>query len=594
MWIRYRAILLAWAIAAVLVPIGPQTAGAGGLYELCNDLIKNPDPDNPGTFICWFASVVLDDDDDDARSRAAISKPIATTQRMINIDGTLQPGEPTEGGKMTRTAWLGLKAPAAERIVIHTYGSTPWTGTGVFDTVLAAYRGTAIDNLTRVAGNDNTPVPGIANKHSLIQFDTVKGGEYRVQLGSRNETEGEFSLNVFRFPRAGGLSAFLLYYGGITPASPFNGRDYICDFYTGPSVTTTCPSATFIVHNSQDNALAVTASSTLGAGVTAEPATFSLAPGAIRVVTFTFGADFNKTKVRTDSEHFIFTGRRNGAVVTEARDRALVVARSPAPVEDLISSVAQPTVQTGHVNEPVDFTLTVTNTGTQTAIGCHVRSQLYEEVKADFHRIDPATGEQIGADNAPVNIPAGQSRTFRAHIASTEARDAYSINPPAIADCANNSRRAQALRSGFDISASNNKAPLPALDVTAAKPANGVLNVPANGTAFYTFRTTNRGTTRSLTVLPRYERPFDDDPNTAFQVAICRVNPATGKCIGGYTDSVTYEATKGKAFRFSVRVKAPANAPAYDPDKRRIYANFKLVDLPYFHIATPNIAVKKK
>ena len=173
---------------------------------------------------------------------------------------------------MTRTSWIGFKAPNAERIVIHTFGSEPWD-TGVFDPLIAVYRGTALSNLQRVTANDNKQLPGISNVDSLVQFNTVAGTEYQVQIGSKNQVEGEISLNVFRFPPSGGLSAFLIHYDGNT-VNPFNSRDYVCDFNTGPSVTTTCPSAKFIVHNSTDSLLTVTASSVLGFGVVASPASF--------------------------------------------------------------------------------------------------------------------------------------------------------------------------------------------------------------------------------------------------------------------------------------------------------------------------------
>jgi hypothetical protein len=91
-----------------------------------------------------------------------------------------------------------------------------------------------------------------------------------------------------------------------------------------------------------------------------------------------------------------------------------------------------------------------------------------------------------------------------------------------------------------------------------------------------------------------YVRPYDDPANSHYTVAICRTNLSNGKCIGNYGSSVTYNATKGTVFGFSVRVKAPAGNPAFDPDKRRVYVNFKQPDGPYLHIAVPSIAVRKQ
>jgi hypothetical protein len=62
--------------------------------------------------------------------------------QLSNEETTLQPGEPTEGGLMTSTAWSTFRVPGPARIVVHTFGSE-------INTVLAAYRGTALDDLTR-------------------------------------------------------------------------------------------------------------------------------------------------------------------------------------------------------------------------------------------------------------------------------------------------------------------------------------------------------------------------------------------------------------------------------------------------------------
>jgi hypothetical protein len=134
---------------------------------------------------------------------------------------------------------------------------------------------------------------------------------------------------------------------------------------------------------------------------------------------------------------------------------------------------------------------------------------------------------------------------------------------------------------------------LPFLAVTSSVPATGVLNVPPTGFAYYTFRATDTQTTKRLDVLPAYVGPFDDPANSNYTVTICRTNPSTGVCFAPYASSVSYNAVKDAVAAFSVRVKAPQVATPLDPDKRRVYVNFKETDLPYFHIAAPSIAVRK-
>lgn len=599
MWTKIRAVIIVFLLAVAVAPIGAESASANAFWEkLCKKPPKtkkdNPDFDAFVAKLCYLHALGNQLSEGpffaDKRQAATIARPTGFIERMINVGAIREVGEPTEGGTMTRTVWTRFRVPDASRIVIHTFGSEIWEGDNVFDTVLAVYRGTALDNLTRVAGNDNRIVPGIGNKHSLVQFNAVADIDYWVQIGSRANAEGVISLNVFRFPLSGGLSAFLIHYGGNT-VNPFNNRDYVCEMYT--TTTTVFCDAKFIVHNSTNKPLTVTASTTLGAGVTG-PAPFTLAPGALKVVTFVFNAaTFNKA-VRTVSGYFIFTGRADGAVVTEARHRALVVVRPNTLVDDLITSKATPQVQTGHTNVPIAFISTITNQGSVTAIGCHFRSGPYSDLKTVFYEINPANGQRVAADNAPRNIAAGQSRTFKVLLANQGPRDADAIDPEVVADCANNNQREFNLRRGFDISASAVAEPLPSLSFTSIAPANGVLAVPPTGFAYYTFRATNTRTTKSLDVLPAYVGPFDDPANTKYTVAICRTNLSTGNCIGGYNHSVTYNAVKGTAFGFSVRVIAPVGTPAFDPDKRRIYVNFKETAAPYFHIAAPSIAVKKQ
>jgi hypothetical protein len=521
---------------------------------------------------------------DVAPEAAAVARPIATTYRIFNNTATMEPGEPTEGGRMTRTVWGMFKAPAAERIVVHTYGSE-------IDTVLAAYRGTAIKNLVRVAGNDDKAVTGLSglnNRHSLIQFNTTKNSEYSIQIGGRNQAQGDISLSMFRFPATGGLSAFLFQFTGFA----FNGRDYLCEVSSNVGSSIFCD-AKFIVHNSTSRTLTVTTSTTLGAGVTV-PAPFNLAPGAARAVTISIKPAFERT-VRTVSGAFIFTGRAGATTISEARYPALVLVKPGDAVQDLVQTEVTPTVQTGYLNEPLSFTAKITNTGSVTAIGCHMRSTAYSFLKtAKFYRINPANGARLGDDNEPNDIPAGQTHSYKVTVASQGSRDADHIDPEVIGDCANNSRRRLGLR-GADISASGFFKALPLVELQSSTPAaTSFLNVPRSGFAYFKVRTINRYTTKSLQALPAYVGPFDDPPNTRFTTEICRTNPSNGTCMGAYSTDVIYTATKNAVATFSVRVKAPTGAVPLNPERRRVFVNFKLADVPYFKVGAPSIAVRKQ
>jgi hypothetical protein len=129
------------------------------------------------------------------------------TYALDNTGATLEQGEPTEGGILTRSIWNQFSPTQNRRVVIHTFGSE-------IDTVLAVYTGSAVNALTRVVGNNNFPVPGLGPNGSLVQFDAVGGTTYHIQAGSVGGQQGAISLNVFQFPPSGGLAAFLALVGG--------------------------------------------------------------------------------------------------------------------------------------------------------------------------------------------------------------------------------------------------------------------------------------------------------------------------------------------------------------------------------------------
>lgn len=355
--------------------------------------------------------------------------------RINNAGYTLEHSERTERGRMTRSAWARFKTQAdAHRIVLHTFGSN-------IDTVLAAYRGTDLANLVRVAGNDNRIVPTLSATQSLVQFDVTADTEYRVQVGSRDGVEGDIRLTGFRFPPGGGLGAFLYSADGAL----VNGREYVCGLGTSdPSLLPQCPAMTFVLHNSTDQRLVVSTTTTLGPGVV-RPRPFALAPGAVKVASVSFGPHHASRAGRTIAGKVIFTGRVGSAVVASAEHRALVYAKNPLTVPDTMRAELEiPVIPPGYRGEPLDFRVRLENIGGFTAVGCHFRSNLSGPANAFFdtqwQRINPLTGGNIGTQNLPVAIPAGRAMTFTVRSAGHlqyGAGPGSHLNAPVKIDCAN-------------------------------------------------------------------------------------------------------------------------------------------------------------
>lgn len=486
---------------------------------------------------------------------------------------------------MHNTVWGGFVLPSDARVVIHTFGSD-------FDTVLAAYRGTTIPTLVRVASNDNRIVPGVSATHSLIQFDAVKNVPYSVQFGSKTEGDtGDVFANFFAFPPSGGLSIFPTEVNGVQLG------DFVCGYHD--PFLSACSSAKFIVHNSTYQTLIVTATHDLGAGVTA-PSQVTLTPGALATMQFQFTGSFDQTTVRTLVGHFAFAGRVGSAVFATAQRRAIVIVKPTGSPPTAIAASIVPQVRAGGLNEEIPFDVRVKNTGSQPAIGCLVHRQPFGgPTRATWQLYNPATGAFIGAQDAPATIPPGQTYAFSVSAGSHESRIAdptfVGTNQPFAIDCANTNAAPISLANSFDITVRGGYDPAP---VNAARlaPAGGVLDVPAAGAAFRV-QAVNLGTAATLIARPSYVRPFaESDPNKQFTVKVCRTS-AAGACTTADLDSIEFSAAKNVVNYFKVIVRPPTVNPGYAPGLRRVFLIFAQVQPIGFVYSVPvaaqSIAVRK-
>lgn len=104
-----------------------------------------------------------------------------------NIGATKQTGEPNLNGDAANssTVWFRFTAQETGIVTIDTIGSE------IADTVLAAYRGAAINTLTQVAVNDDI---GLGNTHSRASFQMVAGTQYFIQLAGWHGAQGRYRL----------------------------------------------------------------------------------------------------------------------------------------------------------------------------------------------------------------------------------------------------------------------------------------------------------------------------------------------------------------------------------------------------------------
>lgn len=98
-----------------------------------------------------------------------------TSTTGYNTNATKESGEPSHAGSTgTHSVWWKWTAPTAGSMAIDTLGSR-------FDTVLAVYTGTAVNNLTAIASNDDvSSSPHIQT--SSVTFTAVSGQTYYIAV----------------------------------------------------------------------------------------------------------------------------------------------------------------------------------------------------------------------------------------------------------------------------------------------------------------------------------------------------------------------------------------------------------------------------
>lgn len=488
--------------------------------------------------------------EDVAPSDAAPSVGLVNSLPLFNLGATTDPGEPSPGGAMRKTLWAKITLPKAGRVVVHSFGSR-------IDTALAAYGGKKYSNFRQLAFNDDTPVAGLAAKDGLIQFDAKADQTYFVQIGSPDGGEDDISLGVTAFPARGGLTAYLARAGG----SPALGRKYTTGF---PKTL----EPTFLLHNSMDKPLRVQASSDLGPGFQ-PPAVVTLAPGEAKAARFSVADDFDDRTPRAISGSFTFTGSIGGKVATVAKHPALIL------IEDFSAGETLSVTTDAHVRgvrpgESAAFLATVRNTASVAAFGCHVRTDMAEELATGWRLVDTEDGDKLGQPDEPFSIPPGKTRTM---LVSVRAHGSYFAEPFSIGavriGCVNGRVATDDVGAKIDVTSRGQFQPA---DIVAGRmgPDARPLIVRPGRPATIRYVARNLGAAATVTARGNFSAPFDDPANSRFTATLCQTN-AKGACLKPPKTEVKVLAARFKPIHFKLFVKAPPVDPGYDPDRRRMF-----------------------
>jgi hypothetical protein len=124
---------------------------------------------------------------DEFANRIVLSGRSISTSGHNNL-ATFEPGEADatdhSGGA---SAWWSWTAPISGRVTISTAGSS-------FDTILGVYIGDSIDDLTRIARNDDDS--SADTRTSRVTFQATKGTTYQIGVDGYNAATGKIHLSI--------------------------------------------------------------------------------------------------------------------------------------------------------------------------------------------------------------------------------------------------------------------------------------------------------------------------------------------------------------------------------------------------------------
>ncbi|MDH3346685.1 MAG: hypothetical protein OEM02_01105 [Desulfobulbaceae bacterium] len=155
------------------------TALAGTTYSIAIDGYGG---EQGNVLIYWGIAPANDD-----FTAATILSGVTDNANASNLAASAEPGEPNHGdGDSTAysSIWFSWTAPFSGNVVFNTFGSS-------FDTVIAAYTGTAIDNLNQLTENDDSG-PGY---QSLISFTVITGTTYSIAIDGFYGDQGDVLIN---------------------------------------------------------------------------------------------------------------------------------------------------------------------------------------------------------------------------------------------------------------------------------------------------------------------------------------------------------------------------------------------------------------
>ncbi|OCR01383.1 hypothetical protein BCD67_23300 [Oscillatoriales cyanobacterium USR001] len=264
------------------------------------------------------------------------------TASSTNVEATGEAEEPGGGSsESVNSLWWSWTVPVAGNVTINTSGSS-------FDTILDVYTGTALDNLTFIAGDDDSS----SSLASSVSFATTAGTTYQIAVDGYGTETGTIVLNFFydNFPTVINITSPIDGTYGIGQIIPITVQ------YSEPVTVTGIPQLTLN--------LGAIANYTSGSGSDTLTFNYTVAAG-----NNSSDLDYQSTLALTLNGGTIKNAAMNDAIRTLPEP---ATANSLSANRDLVIDTVAPTVTINQAPEqtdptatsPINFTVTFSETVT--------------------------------------------------------------------------------------------------------------------------------------------------------------------------------------------------------------------------------------
>ena len=491
---------------------------------------------------------------DDFAESSKLPSDLPLVIGATNEGATLESGEPVHAGVPGgASVWWSWTAPTSGTAVITTIGST-------FDTLLAVYRGSALNALTQVAANDDHTL-----LQSLVAFDVTAGESYRIAVDGYNAATGRITLNADvlgpiagdafadRVPVTQTVSTNSSVTATKEPGEPDHAGDpgghsvwWTWTAPVGGPVTIDTLGSTF------DTLLAVYTGNVVSSlTVVAENDDVDL-DGGVRQSRVSFDAVAGRAyQIAVDG-----WGGDSGNVTLNVAAGGLA---------DTLLSAVLPSSRSVQVGAAATAFATMINASGAAATNCLIEPSTSLPAGFNYYTTNAATNVVVdNSMNVPVDIPNGAAHAFLIELTPTGPFPAVDARFSYRCDNAGPAPVVSGLNTLL-LAASNT----PSTDIIAlALAANGGTVVAAPGApGAFALATINVGATEVTTVAPS-----PSDPALPVTLSICQTD-AQAQCITQVASSVTLTVAQNETPTFSVFVQTD-NPVVFAPAENRVRVVF--------------------